>query len=255
MLDPEHRRNRILEVLRQEQEISVSELSSKFEVTSLASLRRDLRALETKGLVNRAYGRVSLTPASQHLSSLEKRLNTNREAKKKIAKRVSDLVGDGEVIFFDTGSTALYVARELRFHKELTIVTNSLPVARELGGYPYIRVVLTGGIYHSEEQCLVGSIAEQFLRNYRSSKSIIGADGVTGAEGVTSHDPEIAPVTRTMIECSNEVIVVTDYTKIGTRGVVGIAPPSSIDILVTNRQANPEVIKVLETAGVKVLLA
>lgn len=254
MLEPQQRRDKILEVLREAHEISVNELLSRFKGISPASLRRDLRILEARGLVSRNYGSVTLISSLQYPSNLERKLSAHSGEKMRIAKAVASLVKDGEVLFFDTGSTALYVARELRNHKGLMVITNSLPVAYELGAIPYIRVVMTGGVYQHNEQCLVGSMAEQDIRSYKASKAIIGADGFTAAEGVTSHDPENAGVTRAMVECSEEVIVVADYRKIGIRGVVPIASAEKVDILVTNREAAQEEVEALEAKSVKVIL-
>ncbi len=254
MLKPWQRREKILEILRGAYEMPVNELISKLE-GSPASLRRDLRILEARGLISRKHGIVKLNLSLWHPSNLERKLSVCSEEKKRIAKAVVSLIKEGEVLFFDTGSTVLYVARELRNHKGLMVITNSLPVARELGAIPHIKVIMTGGIYQHDEQCLVGSMAEQGIRSYKASKAVIGADGFTAAEGVTSHDPENAGVTRAMVERAGEVIVVADYRKIGVRGVVPIVSAERVDILVTNCEADQEEIRALEAKGVRVILS
>ncbi len=104
------------------------------------------------------------------------------------------------------------------------VITNSIPVIKELERSPYIKIIGIGGVYQFNEQCFVGSIAEEYISRYRVDKAIIGADGFSFEEGVTSHDPENAGVTKLVAENAETVIVAADYTKIGTRGVVPIAP-------------------------------
>lgn len=264
MLKTEERRIRILEIIREKQEVSVKELLSLLQGVPYASVVRDLRILESKGIITRGYGSIKLSTRSSYISALEMKLGVHQEEKRRIAKATVEIIRSkkGEkVLFFDTGSTALYIARELARQYEpkngerIMVITNSLPVIRELGGSPHLRIVGIGGIYQFHEECFVGSIAEEEAQLYKASIAIIGADGITAEGGVTSHDPENAGVTRIMAEHSEEVIIVADYTKVGKRGVVPITSPEYIDILVTNREANSEEVKALESKGIKVILS
>ncbi len=248
------RREKILEVIENKDKVSVKELSKIFNDVSPASIRRDLRILESQGMIDRSYGYIKLTNKA-HIPNLEKKMLINVEEKKRIAKAIIKLIEEGDTIFLDTGSTLVYIARELKNLEGIMVITNSIPVIKELEKSPYIKIVGIGGIYQFKEQCFLGSVAEEYAKRYRVDKAIIGADGLSFDVGVTSHDPENAGVTRLVAETAEQVIIAADYTKIGIRGVVPITPVEKINILVTNKELHPEKVAILEAKGIKVILS
>lgn len=254
IVNPIERREKIIETIKRKDKISVNELLRSFKEVSPASIRRDLRILESQGIIERSYGYIRLTNRDFPIPSLERKMKVNVEEKKRIAKAVLNLIEEGDTLFLDTGSTLVYIAKELKALKGIMVITNSIPVIKELEKSPYIRIIGIGGIYQFNEQCFVGSIAEEYVRRYKVDKAIIGADGFSFDEGVTSHDPENAGVTRLVVENAETVIVAADYTKIGTRGVIPIAPIEKIDIVVTNKELESEKISTLESNGIKVIL-
>lgn len=248
------RREKLVEILKKKGRISVNELINSFKGVSPASIRRDLRILEAQEMIERNYGYVQLINKDFPIPSLEKKMTINVSEKKRIAKGILDLIEEGDTLFLDTGSTLVYVAKELKALKGIMVITNSIPVIKELEKSPYIKIIGIGGVYQFNEQCFVGSTAEEYVSKYRVDKAIIGADGFSFEEGVTSHDPENAGVTRLVAENAETVIVAADYTKIGTRGVVPIAPIEKINILVTNKELAPEKVSILKEKGIKVIL-
>lgn len=248
------RREKILELIENKGKIFVNELIECFKGISPASIRRDLRILESQGVIERSYGYVQLTKRDFLIPSLERKMKINVEEKKRIAKAILELIEEGDTLFLDTGSTLVYIAKELKALKGIMVITNSIPVIKELEKSPYIKIIGIGGVYQFNEQCFVGSIAEEYVSRYKADKAIIGADGFSFEEGVTSHDPENAGVTRLVVENAETVIVAADYTKIGVRGVVPIAPIEKIDIVVTNKELEPEKVSILENNGIKVIL-
>lgn len=254
MINSVERRERIIEIVENKGKVFVNELIKNFKGVSPASLRRDLRILESQGIIERSYGYVQLTKRDLPIPSLERKMKINVEEKKRIAKAILELIEEGDTLFLDTGSTLVYIAKELRVLKGIMVITNSIPVIKELERSPYIKIIGIGGVYQFNEQCFVGSTAEEYVSRYKVDKAIIGADGFSFEEGVTSHDPENAGVTKLMVENAGTVIVAADYTKIGVRGVVPIAPIEEIDIVVTNKELEPEKVSMLESNGIKVIL-
>jgi DeoR/GlpR family transcriptional regulator of sugar metabolism len=254
MINSIERREKLVEIIKRKDKLTVNELIKNFKGISPASIRRDLRILESQGIIERSYGYVQLATKNFPIPSLEKKMSINVEEKKRIAKAVLNLIEEGDTLFLDTGSTLVYIARELKTLKGIMVITNSIPVIKELERSPYIKIVGIGGVYQFNEQCFVGSIAEEYVKRYKVDKAIIGADGFSFEEGVTSHDPENAGVTRLVAENAETVIVAADYTKIGTRGVIPIASIEEIDILVTNKELEPEKVSTLKERGIKVIL-
>ncbi|HON72254.1 MAG TPA: DeoR family transcriptional regulator, partial [bacterium] len=89
------RREKILEVIENKDKVSVKELSKIFNDVSPASIRRDLRILESQGMINRSYGYIQLTNKA-HIPNLEKKMLINVEEKRRIARAVFKLIEDGD---------------------------------------------------------------------------------------------------------------------------------------------------------------
>lgn len=254
MINSLERRERLIDIMKRKRKVSVRELIEEFTGVSPASIRRDLRILEAEGIVKRGYGYVQLLNEEIPTPRIEKKMNINVEEKKRIAREIVKLIEEGDTIFLDTGSTLVYITRELKNISGIMVITNSIPVIKELERSFYIKIIGIGGTYQFNEQCFVGPDAENYVKRYRVDKAIIGADGLSFEEGVTSHDPENAGVTRVVAENAKQVIIAADYTKIGVRGVVPIIPIEKIDILVTNKELESEKLSVLEKRGLKVIL-
>ena len=131
-LYPEERRQEILRQLGQHGRVSVAELGQQFGVSEV-TIRSDLQALAKRNLVVRTHG--GAVPAARGLYDLSLALRRQRQVQEKsrIGEAGATLVADGDAIFLDSSSTALAIAARLKNHHHLTIITNSLAVAQEMG--------------------------------------------------------------------------------------------------------------------------
>ncbi|HYW83897.1 MAG TPA: DeoR/GlpR family DNA-binding transcription regulator, partial [Spirochaetia bacterium] len=212
----EERRNKILEYVNKNSRADVTELADFHTVTE-ATIRRDLVTLEKQGRVYRAHGgALRREPLSVwQISRLQDRIIMHLEEKTRIAQFVTQLVHDGESLMIDGGSTTMLVAQKLRVKKNLLVVTNA-PAIGELM-IEDNKVILTGGELLKETQALLGSAAEQSLKQYRTDKAIIGVSGILVNEGCFSAIPQEAEIKRLMSLNSSETILVSDSSKIGAR--------------------------------------
>ena len=149
------RKNEILDKLRTEQRVLVSDLAEYYHVTE-ETIRRDLDKLEKEGYATKTYGGAILGNSTKTDLSYTIRNKTNVEAKNQIAAIASRLIEDGDHLMLDDSSTSLYLAKKLKEKKNLTVITNSVELVMELNGVESWTILLTGGRLKPESLALVG---------------------------------------------------------------------------------------------------
>jgi DeoR family transcriptional regulator of aga operon len=180
------------------------------------------------------------------------------EKKERIGRAAAQLVQPGESLIFDSGSTPLQVAhsldRELLQSGNLTVITAYLPLMHVLGRWPGVHLIMLGGIYLPNYDILVGPQTIEQLKRLHADRVFLGTDGMTLSQGFTTANVLEAEVDRTMVQAANEVIVVSDSSKIGGIGLASIMPVSGIDKLITDTDAPPDFVAALRDLGIEVIL-
>lgn len=251
------RRRRIAELVRTTGAASVDQLASSAGV-SPSTVRRDLVWLAKNGLIARTWGGAVLTDPAQHRAAdamLSERQHENASAKAAIARAAAELVGDGDAIVIDAGSTTELMAPYLRARKGLTIVTTSLPLAWQLRGHPGIELILTGGHVHPRAGSLVGLLTEQTLSQLYVDIAFIGARGITAQNGLTNPILDEIPVKRQMLRIARRSVALIDSDKWGLVFMGLIAPISEVGILVTDSGVPAAMRDEAELAGTEVIVA
>jgi len=247
------RRAKIIQDLHDHGQVNVSYLSEILGVSEV-TIRNDLAKLESKGLLIRTRGgalRQDLVGVDFTIS--EKRRHHLKE-KQLIGKKAAELVRDGETIILDSGSTTVEIARNLEDRKELSIITNALNIASILARYKSHRVIILGGILRHNSLSLVGSPAEQNLRNYSCDKLFLAVDGIETGYGISTPNVEEAHLNRMMIEVVNEVILVTDSSKFLRRSFAFISTLNEVNTIVTDCGIPETELNALEDMGKKLII-
>jgi DeoR/GlpR family transcriptional regulator of sugar metabolism len=236
----EERQRQIAEMVAPGRSLRVLELSRHFGVSEM-TIRRDLAELEADGVLLRVHGgAVARAEAGDGRTPFAVRQAENAEAKRRIARAVLGLIGDGETVIIDIGTTCLYVAMELRRRESVTVVTNSINAALEVATQAANRAILLGGQLHGNyEHNVVGPQAIEALRRYRVDKLVLGAGAVTLDRGFVYFDVEETEVRRAMLEVSAEVIVAADHSKFGSDSFVALAPLERARVIVTDQPPEP----------------
>lgn len=244
----------ILDLLTARGALSVGVLCCELRV-SPATLRRDMTHLEDQGLITRTRGGARANTGPE----LPVRLRDTKSplAKHAIAVTAAALlpVDRPLAVAIGGGSTAAEVARELGHRRRLTIVTNALTTAAAVAARPNLQVIMTGGVIRASSFELVGSLAESAFNGISVNVAILGADGVSAAHGVTTHDHTEARTNHAMVSHARRLMVVADGSKIGQVTVAKVADASAIDILVTDSSADPHELAELTELGVTVHVA
>jgi len=251
----EERRRLIVELVERAGRATVEELAGRFKISPV-TIRADLEALARNAAIVRSHGGALPAPAHAVDTPLSIKETRHHAQKRLIGQAAARLVEDGQTIILDSGSTTIEIARALRQRKwsELTVITNGLHIALELGAIPAIRVMMLGGLLRASSQSLVGSGAEQMLAQLSADRLFLGVDGIDPEIGVTTPDPQEATLNALMIRVSREVVGVFDSSKFGQRSLSVIAPLSGLHKVISDTAAAPEYVEALESAGVGVTL-
>lgn len=247
------RRKYILTFLEQNHEGSISDLAQKLNVSSM-TIRRDIEFLAKQGLVTQIRGGVTLNhgAAFLHSQSLRKTLHINE--KYRIAKYCAELIPEGSSIFIDCGSTTNQIAEEILQKKNITVLTNSLDVAQSLSTSKSLKVIMVPGVFSPLTRGFMGQFTSDFVKNFTIDFLFLGANGIDVTHGLSSPDYTDAETKKTFIHHSKKVIVAADHSKLDLNFFVRIAKLAEIDLIVTDKDADVQIIENYRVAGTTVVL-
>jgi DeoR family fructose operon transcriptional repressor len=244
------RRRRIIDLLASHQRAEVGELAVRFAVSE-STIRRDLQLLSEHGVVERTHG-GALQPSRFEPSFGEKQTESRAE-KRAIAREAAKLIETGQTIFLDGGTTTLELARVLSTRPDLTVATNSVPIAVELASR--VQLILTGGAVKESTLALIGPIAERSIEGMHVDIAFIGMNGVSASAGLTTPTLEEAATKARMIASARLAVVLVDSTKLGAVTFARVAGVDEVDLIITDERAPAEELGLLREVGPEVRLA
>lgn len=245
------RRKKILEFLQRDGQVRVSQLSEALGAT-VVTIRTDLDALEQDGFLERTQGGAIQTMKNYYNLEFQRRKLEHLEQKRAIGAACATMVRDGDTLFINSGTTTYFAAVELRQRKNLNVVTNSIPVAVELGGLPTFRVILLGGDISAQYSFTYGEDGKDQILRYRANWAILSVDGVNPGSGITTYHAEESVTDRLMMERAEKTIIVADSTKIGRESFSRISALNNGTVLITDQSADPALIERIAAEGVEV---
>lgn len=243
-MDGTSRQQAIVNILKEDNSVKILELSKRLKVTR-ETIRRDLYELEKKGLVKTVRGGAVLNAAVNE-TSYSIRLNQNRKVKAAIADEFAKRIEPGDIIYLDYGTTSLAVAKRLSRMKNITIVTNSIPIMNVLYKVPSIELVVLGGLVRHNEGSLSGRSAENILNEININIGFISGSGLTVKNGLSNHLPEEASLTRQAIKQCQQIAVGVDHEKFGNVFLNKIVAIKDIDVLITDHLTDKNLVKELK---------
>lgn len=248
----QERIDQILNLLHQQGRVSVADLSKRFEVSPV-TVRNDLATLEQQGRLVRTHGgAVAKMVMDRDLPAFALRKDLHLPEKERIGRAAAAMVRDGDAIALDASTTAWQVARHLKDHRELTVVTNGLFIALEFLDSAGVTIVMPGGSLRPESASLVGNMGACILEQYHVQKGFFGAGGFTLEEGLTDTSQYEVELKRSMAKRSKEVIAIVDSSKWGQVTFASLAPTAELDHVITDTGAPEEMVAALRGRGVEV---
>ena len=235
----ESRHKVILQELDQTGVVSVKNLKELLNVTDM-TIRRDLIDLEKQGLLIRVHGGAhKKVKDSLNEASHSEKTMLNIEEKKLIAKKCADLIAEGDTVFIGSGTTTDFIGDYLE-GKNISIVTNSLPIVEKLKDYPNFDLILIGGRYRVKTQTFVGQFANKLLREIKVSKAFIGVNGIDG-HNVTTANEEEGNGNAIILNNAIEKYIVADNSKFDSYSFYSFYRLDNIDAIVTDDHISPKV--------------
>ncbi len=225
------RRKTILLYLQQHGRSSVDDLATEFETTP-QTIRKDLAALSNDNKVMRFHGSVSLLVGSKY-AKFDLRKEVEPVEKKKIGVATAEQIPNNAVIFINAGTTTTAVARCLKGHTGLILVTDSVSLADTIRGFTGVEVYVPGGKVRSSDGVIMGGAAVEFIRQFRADIAVVGAAAIARDGTLLDFDLREAQIARTFIENANNVILAVDSTKFDRLAPVSIGHMKHVQTLVT----------------------
>ncbi len=248
------RQEKIKQILIERKQISCPEICDIFGV-SIETVRRDLAALEKKGVIKRIYGGAVLMDNSSSPNPIKPwntRVILNRAEKVNIAKEMLSYIHDNMTIALDSGTTILEIARLLDRRKNLKIITNDIHIASELSQNTDHTIYFIGGTLKKDDKITTGFLTTEFLKNFsRIDAVILAADGFI--DGIGDFNKDMGALKTAMIEKSDRVYAVIDHTKFMIPTLYKVCGLKDLDLVITGVCAPKEAIETLRLAGVEVV--
>ncbi len=246
------RQIRIRELLEDREFVDLETLCRELGASD-SSVRRDLGQLEKAGIVKRVHGGALAVQPRGHLLDYSWQRGRQSDEKRRIGERAASLIENDQTVILDGGSTVASVAEHL-LDRSLRVITNSIPIVRTLEDSRNIELTLTGGYVFPRLEIVLGPLCEHMLAAVAADILVMGIGGVT-ADGFSNNNTLLVGSERKMIEVSRKVIIVADSSKFGRAAMTPLAPLDVADIVVSDNDLADEHRKMLEAAGIQVVLA
>ena len=242
----QERQDKIIELVNQHHKMDVVTLAKLLKVSQV-TIRKDLDALVEKSILQRVHGYAIINETGD----LSTRIGYNYNRKKKVAVLASEMVEDGETVMIESGTTCALLAEVLaNVKKNVTIITNSAFTASYIKDAPNAKIVLLGGDYQLKSQVVVGPVTKRCASDFSVDKIFVGADGYKQGVGFTGGDLMRTDTMKAMAQSAKNVVILTDSTKFGRRGLITSFALNEIQEVVTDNEIPPEIQKEIESYGI-----
>lgn len=246
----QHRKQQILQTLDERGAIDVPELAGLLK-TSTMTVRRDLGQLAASGLLYRTRGGAMKIGAATDSFRFTNKAAVNADRKDYICELAAREIQEGDVIFMDCGSTVFRLCPFIR-GKRITVMTNSLPVVAELMSSE-VTINLVGGEVDKDRLAVHGLMADEHLARYRADRAFIGVDGISLSGGLSANSEHEASTAMAMARQAKKTYLLCDSSKLETDKYLYFAPLTLFNVLITDNEADPELVETYRQAGVTIV--
>ncbi len=251
-LDINARQHAIITLVQARGFATIEDLSEHFAVSS-QTIRRDIKELSRRSLLQRYHGGAGLPPGSDRLAYPNRRVR-NAAEKRLIAELVAREIPNGASLFIDIGTTLEAVAAALLGHSDLRVITNHIAVATLLAERTDFEVILSGGMLRSRDRAITGEAAADFLRRFRVGYGVFSIGAIDDEGQMLDYDYRDVHVSRTAMAIARRSFVVADHSKFNGDAMVAVAPVSEIDAFFTDAPPPPAITKALGDGGVRLFV-
>lgn len=254
-LFPEERRARIRAMIAENGRVSVDELTAYFDVSKV-TIRSDLERLERDGVIQRTHGGAMAlaTDVSRADPEFFERERIMLDEKMRVGEAGAALVHDGMTVLFDASTTSLQVAKRIKERRNLTVLTNCLPLAMEIADAPGINTLILGGNVRPSSWAVIGPWVHRQLAEVNVELAFMGCKGISADAGITDVNTFLVEAKRSMVQAARRVVAVADHTKWGLTAFAAFADISSIELVISGVEAPTDEVERVRACGTRVQL-
>ena len=252
----QERQAKILEMLRQNEIVRISDITSHFGVSNMTA-RRDLDVLQRSNLLRRVHGgavAVDNESIGQRAESSAVEQEAVRSDLQAIGKMAASMANEGDIIFLGPGTTVLAMAHHMRSKSNITILTNSFPVVNELANTNNI-IYFLGGILNGNEYSVTGTFATSMLETFCANKAFIGCGGISLQHGITDFSAPTADVNRLMVKNATKSILLCSGDKLRSNAFSIVCPLSEIDVMISDESLDAQDAEAIRGFGIDLHIA
>lgn len=243
------RQKLIVDILLEKKHAMVADLASEFDV-SFETIRRDLKVLEKSGMIEKSYGEARIKERVSHYLDYETLSHLMVEIKKKIAEAAISYVEPHDCIYIDYATTCQQLV-ELLGEVPVTVMTNSLEALCKLVRTPNVEAFSPGGMWDQANHAFVGKSTLDCLDDFRFDKAFVSCRALSMEHGLSDRTEMEASLRRKILQCSNEVYLMVDYSKFDKAAFVRTMDFSRITGIITDATLNEEWKEFLEEHNIK----
>ncbi|MBN8880824.1 DeoR family transcriptional regulator [Salana multivorans] len=253
MYAPE-RHAEIVMLARADGRVDVTALAARFDVAT-ETIRRDLTALERRGLLRRVHGGAVALERLPFEPTVVERDAVHTAQKDAIAQAALAEIGDATTILIDGGTTTARLVQVLPTDRQLTVITQAIPIANALAQRDNVTLLVVGGTTRGTTLTNVGPWATSAISTLTTDLAFLGTNGLTLERGLSTRDVAEAEVKRAITGAARRVVVLADHSKIGHDELVTFAQLEAVDTIVTDAAVDAHLASEIAAAGVEVVRA
>lgn len=249
---PSDRQRTILRLAREAGRLEVTPTAQRLGV-SPETLRRDVRALEKRGVIRRSYGAIVPTDAGRFERELSHKRLADMDEKEAITRGAMTLIDDATTVFFDDGLLPELMVPHIPVDRSLTVVTRSLAVASAVARQGVHEVLMVGGRVRRKTLGTQDHWVERMLSSLVIDVAFLGTDGISYVHGLTTPDPAVAAAKHAAIRASRRRVLVSEHTKLGVTSFARFAGLEDMHQLVTGRRLSSSAASRIAEHGTRVV--
>ena len=247
------RQQKILALVHQHGFVSIETLSQTFNVTS-QTIRRDINNLCDRQLLTRYHGGAGLSSSVENVEYSTRQV-MNLDKKRSIAEMVAEHIPNRASIFINLGTTTEEVAKALRNHSGLKIITNNLNVATILRNAPGFEIIIAGGVVRQRDGGITGEATIDFIHQFKVDYGIIGISSIDDDGTLLDFDYQEVRVTQAIIDNSRQVFLAADHSKFDRPAMVRLGNIEQTDAFFTDCKPPESIVTLLEEKNVTLFTA
>lgn len=236
--------------LLEQKEVTIESLALQYKVSQM-TIRRDLEQLEVSGEVIRTHGGAAMAQKLTFEFAFQDKQHLMADAKQKIACCAAEIVKSCNVVFLDTGTTSLEIARKLIAKENITIITTSLAIISELQFAENLEIILLGGYMRKGSPDLHGPLTEQNIDFFRADIAFMGADAIDIKGDTYTNDLRVVNLDKKMAKNAKSVIITADNSKFNKTSTCKVFSPKNYDLIITDSKIDKKILSSLKKNKIK----